>query len=61
MKIDDIQEADNAFPFPKPGSRSMDNTEMLLLKARLALAVQRAAGTPARVSHADDKGGALQE
>lgn len=61
MKIEDTQDADNEFPFPTPGNRSLDSTEMLLLKARLTLAVQRATSTRASVSQVDGGNGSLQQ
>ncbi len=51
MKIDDIRDADDLFPFPTPGSRPMTDVEMDMLRARM-LRRQQAHGVHTSVGHA---------
>lgn len=50
MKIDDIRDADEIFPFPTPGRRSMTDMEMDMLRARM-LRRQQAPGVHTSVGH----------
>lgn len=51
MKIDNIHDANEVFPFPTPGTRSMTDVEMDMLRARM-LRRQQAPGVHTSVGHA---------